>query len=48
MDDVLDGEMDEATKESLAEGEERLDNLKIRNTHVELDSIKKNGASRKE
>jgi hypothetical protein len=48
MDDVLDDDMDEAIEESLAEVEERLDNLKIRNTHVELDSIKKNGASRKE
>jgi hypothetical protein len=48
MEDVLDKEMDEATKESLADVEECLDNLKIRNTHVELDSIKKNGASRKE
>ena len=37
--------MDEAAEESLADVEERLDNLKIRNTHVELDFIKKDGAS---
>jgi hypothetical protein len=39
-------EMDAATEESLADVEERLDSLKIRNTHVQLDStIKKYGAS---
>ena len=48
IDNVPDEVMDEATEESLADVEERLNNLKIRSTHVELDSIKKNGASGQE
>ena len=48
IDNVTNEEMDKATKDCLADVEERLDNLKIRNTHVELDSIKKNGASGQE
>jgi hypothetical protein len=47
-DDLLDEDMDEATEECLADVEERLENLKIRHTHVQLDSIKRNGASEKE
>jgi hypothetical protein len=47
-DDVPDEDMDDATEECLADVEERLDNLKIRHTHVQLDSIKRNGASAQE
>ena len=47
-DDVPDEDMDEATEECLADVEDRLDNLKIRHTHVQLDSIKRNGASEQE
>ena len=48
IDDIPDEEMDEDTDECLADVEDRLDKLKIRNTHVELDSIKKNGAGGQE
>ena len=54
IDDVPDNDMDDmddmndATNECLADVEERLDNLKIRYTHIQLESIKKNGASGKE
>jgi hypothetical protein len=40
-----DVEMEEDNAETLAQIEERLDTLKIRHTHVQLDSIKKYGAS---
>jgi hypothetical protein len=44
-DNLDDIEMDEETEATLAAVEERIDNLKIRNTHVTPDSInKKNGA----
>ena len=48
IDDVPDDDMDDATNECLADVEEHLASLKICHRHIQLDSIKKNGASGKE